>query len=111
MVQEPLGVGGGYWLPAGRVDPGEKLRDGGVRETLEEAGVHIAITRVLKFNLTNALRIIYLAHPVDSPNGELHNVLLNKIRSKLVMGNFLVILKLFLNAKCSLSQTFNLSTL
>ena len=25
MVQEPLGVGGGYWLPAGRVDPGEKL--------------------------------------------------------------------------------------
>ena len=76
MVQEPLGVGGGYWLPAGRVDPGEKLRDGGVRETLEEAGVHIAITRVLKFNLTNALRIIYLAHPVDSPDGELHNVLL-----------------------------------
>ena len=33
MVQEPLGVGGGYWLPAGRVDPGEKLTDGGVRET------------------------------------------------------------------------------
>ena len=79
MVQEPLGVGGGYWLPAGRVDPGEKLRDGGVRETLEEAGVHIAITRVLKFNLTNALRIIYLAHPVDSPDGELNKVLL-KIR-------------------------------
>ena len=24
MVQEPLGVGGGYWLPAGRVDPREK---------------------------------------------------------------------------------------
>ena len=76
MVQEPLGVGGGYWLPAGRVDPGEKMTDGGVRETLEEAGIHIAITRVLKFNLTNALRIIYLAHPVDSPDGELHNVLL-----------------------------------
>ena len=37
MVQEPLGVGGGYWLPAGRVDPGEKLTDGGVRETFEEA--------------------------------------------------------------------------
>ena len=46
MVQEPLGVGGGYWLPAGRVDPGEKLTDGGVRETFEVAGVHIAITRV-----------------------------------------------------------------
>ena len=82
MVQEPLGVGGGYWLPAGRVDPGEKMTDGGVRETLEEAGIHIAITRVLKFNLTNALRIIYLAHPVDSPDGELHNVLLNKMISK-----------------------------
>ena len=27
MVQEPLGVGGGYWLPAGRVDPREKLTE------------------------------------------------------------------------------------
>ena len=44
MVQEPPGVGGGYWLPAGRVDPGEKLTDGRVRITLEEAGVHFAIT-------------------------------------------------------------------
>ena len=33
MVQEPLGVEGSYWLPAGRVDPGEKLTDGGVSET------------------------------------------------------------------------------
>ena len=64
MVQEPLGIGGGYWLPAGRVDPGERLIAGGKREALEEAGIHIKITRVLKFDLSNALRIIYLANPV-----------------------------------------------
>ena len=65
MVQEPLGVGGGYWLPAGRVDPGEKLTDGGIREALEEAGVYIEITRVLKVNLSDALRVTYLAKPLD----------------------------------------------
>ena len=46
MVQEPLGIGGGYWLPAGRVDPGETLTAGGVREALEEAGVHVEIRQV-----------------------------------------------------------------
>ena len=64
MVQEPLGIGGGYWLPAGRVDPGERLIAGGKREALEEAGIDIKITRVLKFDLSNALRIIYLANPL-----------------------------------------------
>ena len=35
----------------------------------------------------------------------------NLIQSKLVIRNFLVTLKLFLNVKCSLSQTFNQSTM
>ena len=65
MVQEPLGVGGGYWLPAGRVDPGEKLTQGAIREALEEAGIHIEITGVLHLSLTNALRVIFLANPVQ----------------------------------------------
>lgn len=65
MVQEPLGIGGGYWLPAGRVDPGETLVAGGLREVLEEAGVHVRITAVLRFSLTNALRVIFLATPVE----------------------------------------------
>ena len=66
LVQEPLGIGGGYWLPAGRVDPGETLVQGGVREALEEAGVAVAIKSVLRFTLTDALRVIYLAHPVEA---------------------------------------------
>ena len=65
LIQEPLGIGGGYWVPAGRVDPGETLTTGGVRETLEEAGIHIEIKSVLKVILSDALRIIYLAYPVD----------------------------------------------
>jgi 8-oxo-dGTP pyrophosphatase MutT (NUDIX family) len=65
MVQEPLGIGGGYWLPAGRVDPGESLVAGGLREVLEEGGVQVRITAVLRFSLTNALRVIFLATPVE----------------------------------------------
>ena len=68
LVQEPLGVGGGYWLPAGRVDPGESLINGGIRETLEEAGIQIEIKSILNVSLTNALRVIYLAHPVEGSN-------------------------------------------
>ena len=36
---------------------------------------------------------------------------LSKIQSNLVIRNFLVTLKLFLNVKCSLSQAFNQSTI
>ena len=68
LVQEPLGVGGGYWLPAGRVDPGESLINGGIRETLEEAGIQVEIKCILNVSLTNALRVIYLAHPVEGSN-------------------------------------------
>jgi hypothetical protein len=32
-MQEPLGLGGGYWLPAGRVDDGEGIVAAGVRVT------------------------------------------------------------------------------
>lgn len=65
LVQEPLGVGGGYWLPAGRVDPGESLITGGIRETLEEGGIHIEIKSVLNVSFTDALRVIYLGHSVS----------------------------------------------
>ena len=40
----------------------------GIRETLEEAGIQIEIKSILNVSLTNALRVIYLAHPVEGSN-------------------------------------------
>jgi len=34
----------GWWLPGGRVEAGEKFTEAAVRETLEEAGVHVKLT-------------------------------------------------------------------
>merc|ERR1712136_318415 len=44
------------------------LVSGGIRETLEEAGIQIVIKSILDVSLTNALRVIYLAHPVEGSN-------------------------------------------
>ena len=52
-------------MPAGRVDPGESLISGGIRETLEEGGIHIEIKSVLNVSFTDALRVIYLGHSVS----------------------------------------------
>lgn len=40
--------GQGWYLPAGRVEPGETLVEAAIRETLEESGVHAEITGLLK---------------------------------------------------------------
>ncbi|KRX10173.1 NUDIX hydrolase domain protein [Pseudocohnilembus persalinus] len=60
----------GYWLPGGRVDPGEPFKKAAVRECLEEAGVNIEIKGVLSFQHSpkkgyDRLRVIYYAEPVD----------------------------------------------
>eukprot|EP00929_Paragymnodinium_shiwhaense_P049564 TRINITY_DN24999_c0_g1_i3.p1 TRINITY_DN24999_c0_g1~~TRINITY_DN24999_c0_g1_i3.p1 ORF type:complete len:352 (+),score=51.83 TRINITY_DN24999_c0_g1_i3:79-1056(+) len=72
MVNEPAGISGGipgYWLPAGRVDSGESLAAAAVRETLEEGGVEVRITGVLRFMLKGRSRplprIVFMAEPVD----------------------------------------------
>lgn len=65
----------GFWLPGGRVEVGEQLDEAAERETLEEAGVKVRLTGVLKFEFTprhdiNRLRIIYFAEPYDENNCE-----------------------------------------
>jgi len=74
LVNEPAGISRGaprYWLPAGRVDVGESLLQAACRETLEEGGVEVHVTGVLRFMCSHfdgyhpCPRIIFLAEPVD----------------------------------------------
>jgi ADP-ribose pyrophosphatase YjhB (NUDIX family) len=61
----------GWYLPAGQVEPGERLVDAAVRETLEEGGVPVVLDGVLRVEHTPRadgsarLRVFFLAHPVD----------------------------------------------
>jgi hypothetical protein len=73
VVQESGAMG--FWLPGGRVEVGEQLDKAAERETLEEAGVKIRLTGILKIEFTprsdiNRLRIIFFAEPLDENNCE-----------------------------------------
>jgi len=73
VVQES--ASSGFWLPGGRVEVGEQLDKAAERETLEEAGVKIRITGILKIEFTpkadsNRLRVIFFAEPLDENNCE-----------------------------------------
>ncbi|ELR21251.1 hydrolase, NUDIX domain containing protein [Acanthamoeba castellanii str. Neff] len=39
----------GFWLPGGRVDPGEDLTTAAIRETKEEAGIDVELTGILRW--------------------------------------------------------------
>lgn len=61
--------GGGWYLPAGRVEPGETLQEGAIRETMEEAGLAIRLTGIHHIQYTPQidgscrLRVIFLGVP------------------------------------------------
>ncbi len=73
-----------WYLPAGRVEPGESLMNGAKREALEEAGVPIALTGVLKIQHTPdahgaRLRVVFLGEPTAdvpplAPPGNEHSL-------------------------------------
>lgn len=59
-----------WYLPAGRVEPGEDFASAARRETLEEAGVPIRLTGVIRIEPSHSehslrMRVVYLAEPAD----------------------------------------------
>jgi 8-oxo-dGTP pyrophosphatase MutT (NUDIX family) len=60
-----------WYLPAGRVEPGESLADAAVRETLEEAGIPIVLEGILRFEHavrpdgSARQRVFFVARPED----------------------------------------------
>ena len=69
LLVHERGHGQTWYLPGGRVEPGERIVDAAVRETLEEAGVRVAIEGVLRVEHsphpsgTARCRVFFLAKP------------------------------------------------
>jgi phosphatase NudJ len=59
-----------WYLPAGRVEPGESIVEAAVRETLEESGVNVRMESVLRIEHTPShdgarVRVFVTAVPLD----------------------------------------------
>lgn len=70
LLVEEKKHGGGWYVPAGRVEPGESFVEAVRRETLEEAGLDITVDGVLRVEHSPhpngaRLRVIFAASPVD----------------------------------------------
>jgi len=62
--------GSTWYLPAGRVEPGETFPEAALRETLEETGVPVALDGILRIEHqprqgASRLRVIFVAHPAS----------------------------------------------
>lgn len=63
--------GGGWYLPAGRVEPGEALTAAAQREALEETGVPVILDGIYRLQHspyddgTARVRVIFVAHPAS----------------------------------------------
>ncbi|KAL9653842.1 hypothetical protein ABK040_012903 [Willaertia magna] len=61
----------GYWLPGGRVDPGERFEEAAIRETIEEAGIEITLKGIIRIEYSPYKdggareRIIFYGEPND----------------------------------------------
>ena len=81
MVNEPAALCDNewpaYWLPAGRLDRGEGFLDAARRETMEEGGVKVRVTGVLRFTLSQhrvpTPRLVLLAEPLMDEPQQSHN--------------------------------------
>lgn len=59
-----------WYLPAGRVEPGETFAEAARRETLEEGGIPVRLVGVLRVEHSpgprgTRLRVVFLAEPTD----------------------------------------------
>jgi phosphatase NudJ len=71
LLVHELKHGGHWYLPAGRVEPGETFVEAARRETLEETGVPVVVEGVLRIEHTPhpdgtaRMRVVFVARPVD----------------------------------------------
>lgn len=71
LLVEEKEHGGGWYLPAGRVEPGETLTAAALREVREEAGIDVTLDGVYRIEHTvlegsgARLRVLFSAHPAD----------------------------------------------
>lgn len=61
---------GEWYLPAGRVEMGEKLTEGAIRETLEEGGIPIELTGISRIEHSPRedgarMRVFFVGRPTD----------------------------------------------
>ena len=60
-----------WYLPAGRVEPGESFAQTAIRETMEEAGIPIELEGIIRVEHTPSpdgharMRVIFVARPAD----------------------------------------------
>lgn len=62
--------GQGWYLPAGRVEPGETFVEAAVRETREEAGIEVTLDGIVRIEHSPngegaRMRIVFVGHPSD----------------------------------------------